>query len=932
MNAEVNRLPAPWGSELDRNNPVAFEFENDSVFGYAGDTIASALAANDHWLLSRSFKYHRPRGILTMAGQDANTLVQLPSDPNALADRTPVSEGQVVTGQNCTGSLRRDRAAWVQYFARFLPVGFYYHAFFRPRGIWNIWSQYFRRRAGLGVIDTTFRTEDYDKQYLFYDVLVVGGGPAGMQTAIAEAESGASVLLVDENSRLGGSLSYTRCDVDEGWESRRRQELQQQVLADSRIEVKTAAIVNGWFADNWLPVIQGKRMFKVRAERVVLCSGVLEQPAIFRNNDLPGVMLGSAAQRLIKMYAVRPGRRAVVLAGNDDAYGVALDLLDAGVEVAAVVELRSEASLDPRAIEVAARSIRVLKQHAVYAATGRNRHIAAVEVRKIVGAGECAESGEQIACDLLCMSIGYMPAYQLACQAGGTLSYDDAAAEFTIAGLPASMSLAGAVAGESGRGANFPWPIFPHPDGKEFVDFDEDLHIADILNATRAGYTDVQLVKRYSTCGMGPSQGRHSALVTARLVARETGKTVAETGVTTARPPFAPETVAHCAGRSFFPALRTSMHHRHLEAGAHMLLAGDWYRPAYYGESPNEAIADEINQVRQSVGIIDVSTLGGIELRGPDAAEFLNRIYTFSYLKQAVGTVRYALMTNEAGVVIDDGVACRVADDHFYVTATTGGVDQVFRSMQKWQAQWRLNVRLVNVTSAFCGINVAGPSSRKVVSAICDDIDLDAAAFPYLGYREGMVAGVPARLLRVGFVGELGYEIHAPQHCGEALWDALLEAGAEYQIKPVGIEAQRMLRLEKGHVIIGQDTDAMSTPRDLQMDWAIGRTKPFYVGKGSIDLLGDRPANRVLAGFEIADDSAIPKEGHLVFENGSIIGRVTSCGRSPTLNRTIGLAFVPPERSGTGNRLRIRCDGAVEVTAVVVDTPFYDAENARQGL
>jgi sarcosine oxidase subunit alpha len=376
------------------------------------------------------------------------------------------------------------------------------------------------------------------------------------------------------------------------------------------------------------------------------------------------------------------------------------------------------------------------------------------------------------------------------------------------------------------------------------------------------------------------------------------------------------------------------MHHRHVEAGAQMLQAGAWYRPAYYGARGDldACVRREVLQVRRGVGLIDVSTLGGIDVRGPDAAEFLNRIYTFAYKKQATGTVRYALMTNEAGVVVDDGVAGRLGDEHFYVTATTGGVERVFRAMLQWNARWRLDVSLVNVTSAYCGVNIAGPESRSVLAALVDDLDLSAAAFPYLAVREGRVAGIPARILRVGFVGELGYEIHVPQHCGEALWDALVEAGSSAEIHPVGIEAQRMLRLEKGHVIVGQDTDAMSNPLELQMGWAIARKKPYFVGRRSIQIFEQRPLDRLLTGFCVEDDDApLPKESHLVMDGEQMIGRVTSCGRSPALGKIVGLAYVPPALAEPGSHFTIRCDNRAVVSARAVATPFYDPDNERQG-
>ena len=927
---QPNRLPPPNGALLDRAKPVSFHFDGRPYRGYAGDTVASALAASGVWLLGRSFKYHRPRGIVTMAGQDANTLVSLPGNPNCLADRTPIREGLTVVAQHCGGSLRRDPGAWIGLVARFLPAGFYYHAFFRPRGIWNLWSRVLRKLTGLGVLDSSSVNGPHDRQYRYCDVAVVGAGPAGIEVALECAADGSEVLLIDSNPVAGGSLLYSRASVDPGREAERLRALLEQVNATPNLELMTGATVNGCYADNLLAVIRGRRLIELRARRIVLASGTLEQPALFRNNDLPGIMLGTAAQRLLKLYGVRPGRRAVVLAGNDGAYGVALDLIDAGVELAAVVDLRATVVADSRADRVRSHGVEVHLGHAIYAARGR-RHVRTVEIRRIVAPGRVADRGRQVECDLVCVSVGEMPACQLACQAGASLVYDSGRATFALADLPDGFTLAGSVGSGPGD-ASCPWPIIPHPRGKEFVDMDEDLTIGDIRHTVRSGYRHAQLVKRYSTCGMGPSQGRLSALAMARLVASETGCSVSETGVTTMRPPVTDETLAHCAGRHRYRALYTAMHRRHTEAGAQFLLAGDWQRPAYYGrrEDCARAVKREAKAVREAAGAIDVSTLGGIRVRGPDAAEFLNRVYVSAYARQRVGTLRYALMASEAGYVIDDGVVCRLDEHDFYVTTTTGGAEEVFRTMLRWNAQWGLDVNLANLTSAYCGISVAGPESRRILSGIESDIDFGADSFPYLGVRRGTLAGAPVLVLRTGFVGELGYEIHAPQHYGEALWDLLLAADG---IRPAGIEAQRILRLEKGHVLVGQDTDALSTPKELNLGWAVGRRKPFFVGQRSLRVHDARTPERVLAGFQmLGSPHPVPKESHLVVDGDRIAGRVTSCAVSPTLESVIGLAYVGPARSAPGERITIRCDGAREVEARIVDTPFYDPDNARQAL
>lgn len=981
-----------FGQWVDESKNVRFTFEGKVIDALEGDSITSALLANDQWLQSRSFKYHRPRGPLTLCGHDANTLIQTPEAPNLMADHLPAEDHLVVTAQNYTGSLNFDLSRVLDWLGRFLPVGFYYKAFFKPRGIWAYWEPIVRKAAGLGVSNVSVRAPYSDKIYVFCDIAVVGAGPAGLNAALIAANAGAKVALVEQESHLGGSLNYhafgyapfkdAGAASNDGQDDRsqspfdaikaRRDKLVGDVEAHPNIRILRSGTCNAWFSDHYLPVLQGKRLIKLRAKQTILATGSSEQHVVFRNNDLPGIVMCSALDRLTRLYGVIPSSPIVVLAGNDQAYRTALSSHDGGAHISAIVDLREGCDDPELATAARQRNIRIYQQCAVFEAvsSAAGKRLSKVVIHQLNDSNEVGEKITTLDCAVLAMSGGFMPAYQLACQAGAVLSYDDEIAQFQLTKLPAGMHLAGSVDSlftlasveASGRDAarralrnldlttkisvnedenlsctekvNHPWPFIKHPKGREFVDFDEDLQIKDIVNATRMGYRDIQLVKRFSTVGMGPSQGRHSALPTARLVAKATERSVNETGVTTARPPLTPEPLGLLAGRRFHPMRFTPLHDRHLALNAQMMPAGNWQRPAYYGnEAQRDAlIKAEAIAVRSQVGIIDVSTLGGIELRGPDAPEFMNRLYTFGFVKQPIGKTRYAVLTNEQGVVTDDGVAARLGEHHYYVTATTSGVDRVYRDMLRWNAQWRLDVDIANVTSAFSAVNVAGPKSRQVLAAVGCDISLEPDSFPYLAYREAMVAGIPTRLMRVGFVGELGFELHVPSPYIGELWDRLMDAGSELGIRPFGVEAQRLLRLEKGHIIVGQDTDGMTHPDEVSLRWAIAKNKPFFVGAKSVEILSKVPLERQLVGFELGPKSQKPKEGHLVIRQGNIVGSVTSCEYSPTLDAIIGLAYVHPNDSIAGSTIVIRTDNAMHVQARVSDTPFYDPENKRQDL
>jgi sarcosine oxidase subunit alpha len=957
----TGRLPAPWGSCIDRERKVSFTFEGREYHGFDGDTLTSALAANGQLLLSRSFKYHRPRGAFTCNGLDANSYVQVGDQPSVLADVLPISDGLNASGQNYVGSLRHDLAVHSGRLSRFLPVGFYYRAFFRPQGIWPFWERIFRRAAGLGRINVDADEDYFDKQYLFADVAVIGAGPAGLSAALAAAEQGVSVLLIDEAPVLGGSLNYARFQSDREQIRSLRDDLVEQVERKDNIRVLTGATCSGWFPDNWLSLTRANRLYKLRARFVVACTGSVEQPMVFRNNDLPGILPASGVQRLLRLYGVRPGNKAVVATANAEGYDLVLDLLDVGISVQAVVDINPSISPE-HAEQMSNRNIPVHEACAISEAIpgAGLRSVTGVVVQQLTGPGdEC-----RIDCDFLVTSVGYAPLGQLACHCGAKLAYDDAINSFAVSNCPPNSRLAGSVnhryaldavltdgraAGMNAAGGtevestpdagatavNHPYPIFAHRKGKDFVDFDEDQTVADLRNAVADGFDHAELAKRYSTVGMGPSQGRLSSLNALRIVQKYNAGDLAGASVTTQRPPFKPLSFGLLAGRSFEPERLTPMHKWHTDKGAVFMPAGMWQRPAYYaGGGPRAAtIAAEVAAIRTNVGVIDVSTLGGIEIRGPDAAEFLNRMYTFAYAKQPVGRSRYVLMSDDAGGVIDDGVACRLGDEHFYVTATTTGSTAVFRNMLRRNAEWGLKIDLLNVTSTFAGMSIAGPSSRRVMEKMESDIDFSTEAFPYLAVRQGTIEDIPVMALRVGFVGELGYELHVPWSKAMTFWEQLFAAGSELGIQPVGVEAQRILRLEKGHIIIGQDTDGLTTPRDAALDWAVAAGKTYFIGKAAIGFAENRARSRKLVGFRLLDaNGPVPEECHLVIRDDAIVGRVTSVARSETLGQVIGLAYVAPDQVEPGSHFQIKVEKGRRVTAQTVATPFYDPDNLRQAL
>ena len=960
----MSRLPQRDGERIDREREVLFTFDGKRVFALEGDTIGSALFASGRRTFSRSFKYHRPRGLLCCAGQCPNCLVQVDGAPGVRACTEPVREGMKVEHMNATPSLDFDvMRATDKVGTAFTPPGFYYKTFIRPRRLWPLYEKVLRHAAGLGKLRKSQRERQWRTEYRrrHADVLVVGGGAAGLSAAIAAAELGADVVLCDEGPEPGGRL------LAEGGHARARKLASR--AREAGVEILATAPALGAF-DGLVPVWQGDTLHQVRARGVVYATGTIEQPLLFAGNDLPGVMLSGGALRLAALYAVRPGTRAVVAAVCDRGLEAALALREAGVEIAAVADMR-EGGSSPAFKALERHSVGVMRGTRVVAAHGRK------QVERVTLASE--RFGQiEVACDLLVVSGGSAPATSLLSQAGARTAYDEERGVFALSGLPGDVLAAGEVAGagaledaelsgavagaqaahalgmgdatsrerakagrerlaeraprpaqvavpppvaaKGGPGGRFAGRRGRAGGGKCFACLCEDVTVKDIHLSVAEGYDSIELSKRYTTTTMGPCQGRMCQLPAVRQMAEETGQTLAQVGTTTSRPPWHSVPMGVLAGRPFEPAKRSAIHGRHRDQGATVMWAGDWRRAYDYGDPRGEALA-----VHEAAGVIDVSTLGKLIVRGPDASELLDRLYPNRFSNLKPGRIRYGVIASDAGRIVDDGTVCRLDEDTFYVTTTSSGAGAVYEWFSWWLADWQLDVHLTDVTQGLGAVNLAGPRAREIMGKLTS-LDCSSEAFTYLDGKQAEVAGVPSLILRIGFVGEVGYEIHFPAAHGEHLWDALLEAGEDHGLRPFGLEPQRLLRLQKMHILVGQDTDSESTPFGAAMPWIVKLDKENdFIGKWALERYAEEPPETALVGFTLADGD-VPTEGAAVLpHDGSPMGQVTSARYSPQLGKTIGMAWVPAALAQDGANVTISDNGR-RLRAQVVTKPFYDPD------
>lgn len=991
----------PSGGRIDRSSPLRFSFDGVEYTGYEGDTLASALLANGVHLMGRSFKYHRPRGLLAAGAEEPNALVGVGRGgrytPNLRATQVELHDGLVAESQNRWPSLAFDVGEVNDLApAGLFSAGFYYKTFMNPPSAWKqLYEPVIRRAAGLGKAPEAADPDHYTHRYAFCDVLVVGSGAAGLAAALAAGRSGASVILCDEQAEMGGGLLSEPSVSIAGppaaaWVENALAEL--GALPNVTLLSRTQCF--GVYQQNFFGLAQRltdhlvapddatprERMWKVRAKQAVFATGAIERPLVFPDNDRPGVMLASAARTFVNRYGVLPGTRAVLFTADDSGYAAALDLAAAGVAIAAVADMRENAD-GPGLQAAKAKGLNVKTASVLTGVSGRLRvsgaALGAIEPNGLVA------PGQTVACDLVLMAGGWTPAVHLFSQSRGKLRFDEqrqiyvpgvsAQAErsagscngtFGIAACLAEGWAAGAqaaqaaghaaeapaapdVSGEIVPAGGFHGAVPHHRDVqkvKAFVDFQNDVTAKDITLAVREGFRSIEHVKRYTTNGMATDQGKTSNMNGLAIASDVMGKPIPQVGLTTFRAPYTPVTfgafAGHSRGMAFDPVRRTPTHDWATAHGAVFEDVGMWKRAWYFpkpGEDMHAAVDRECRAVRAGVGLFDASTLGKIEVVGPDAAEFMNRLYTNPWAKLEPGRCRYGLMLNEAGFVMDDGVVGRLAPDRFHVTTTTGGAPRVLAHMEDYlQTEFTdLKVWLTSTTEQWAVIAVQGPKARDVIAPLVEGIDVSGAAMPHMSVREGVICGVPTRLFRMSFTGELGFEINVPADYGQAVWEAVWAEGQKHGMTAYGTESMHVLRAEKGYIIVGQETDGTVTPSDLGLDWAIGKAKPDFVGKRSLtrpDLL--KADRKHLVGLFTADPAVLLEEGAQITSDASpvrgtpALGHVTSAYRSAAAGRSIAMALVSGGKARMGETLYVPMpSGPIAVT--VTEPMFYDKKGER---
>jgi sarcosine oxidase, subunit alpha len=990
------------GGRIERGSPVNFTFNGRRYQGYKGDTLASALLANDVHLIARSFKYHRPRGIMAAGSEEANGLVQLePGTPRTLANqqvtRVELYEGLVAESVHCWPSPAFDFMAINSWFHRLMPSGFYYKTFMWPVKAWKYYEHIIRHAAGSSYSPKDPDPDHYDKINAHCDVMIVGAGPAGLMAALSAGRTGARVILADEQTQLGGQLLNEQLQISGKPATEWIAEVEAELATMPEVVVLKRTTAFGYYDHNFMGLIETRtdkivdgngssrqRLWRIHPKRVVLATGALERPLVFSDNDRPGIMLAGAYRAYANRYGVTPGHNVVIFTNNDDAYRTALDLKLAGVTVPVIIDVRSnpDGELPTRAIEA---GIEVLDNSAITGVIG-GKAVRAVEVMQLNADGEgVIGEARTINCDGVASSGGWNPVIHLHSHSGGKATFELERGIFVPGESPQASECTGAASGtfdlngcleqgatagkEAAAKAGFKkagrrkipegdvvdegpvrllWAIPTTAPigqrGKHFLDLAHDVTVADVQLAAREGYRSVEHTKRYTTLGMSTDQGKTGNIPGMAALAQALGvENPGDVGTTTFRPPYTPTTIGAIAGRDVgplaAPVRMTAMHHWHDLAGCKWEDVSDWRRPWYYpkdGETMQDTLNRECLAARNAVGILDASTLGKIDIQGPDTAEFLNRVYTNAWSKLEVGKCRYGLMLKEDGMVMDDGVTTRLGENHYLMTTTSGNAASVLGWLEEWlQTEWpELKVYCNSVTEAWSTLSICGPKARALLSEFTSDIDLSADAFPFMTVREGTVAGIPARVFRISFTGESSFEINVPASYGLSLWTQLMNAGEKYGITPYGTESMHVLRAEKGYIIVGQETDATVTPIDLGMDWIVSKKKDF-VGRRSLSRPDTvREDRKQLVGLLTENKTEVlPEGGQIITDKNHpipvpMIGHVTSSYYSANLERSIALAVIKGGAKRLGEKVFIPLQGRY-VSAEITGPVFLDPEGKR---
>ncbi|MEQ8264114.1 2Fe-2S iron-sulfur cluster-binding protein [Pseudohaliea sp.] len=954
MSAPTTRLPH---ARVDTDKPLTFEFDGRRYQGFEGDSLASALLANGVTVVGRSFKLHRPRGVFGRGKEEPNALVQLEAghrtEPNARATLVPLYEGLRARGQNAWPSVSFDLFGVMGAFKRVLPASFYYKTFMWPS--WHSWEWLVRRVAGLGKAPNGADPDYYLKQNVHADVVVVGAGRSGLTAALeAAADPARRVLLVDEQEQVGGSLLASPEAADRGWLA----DAVQSLDTVGNLTVIPRCTVNAYYENNILAAVERiashgsreegarprERFWRIFAGRVILATGAIERPMVFPDNDRPGIMLASALREYVHRYGVVPGTQLVFYTNNDSGWRTALELTSVGVPVAAIVDIRHDISAELQQ-DATEQGIAAYTARVITGTRGRGG-VRRLTLHHLHSNGESlGAAAESLTCDVLAMSGGWSPTVHLYSQSGGHLAYREDDACLVPARAHQAVTVVGSANGDFREPLNIqPQWLTPGVSPEhQWIDFQYDVTASDIQLAARENFVSVEHVKRYTTNGMSVDQGKTSNVNGLGVLALATGRPIPEVGTTRFRPPYHPTTLGAFGGierGKLYTAFQLlPAHPAHVAAGAVFEDYGAWKRPAYYArakETEEQAVAREAKTVRDGVGLLDYSPLGKLEVRGPDAREFLNRVYLNNIQTLEVGAARYGLMLNEAGIVIDDGIVVCLAEDHFLMHTTSGGATSIHQHLEEWlQCEWLdLEVIVTNSSTQWATLMLSGPKARGVLQKLPGSFDLSKEAFGHMQSREGELLGQPCRILRASFTGEVSFEISVPARHGLSLWEELMAAGEPEGIIPFGIESLMLLRTEKGYLHVGSDTDGNTMPQDLGWGGAVEKKPVDFIGRRTLSQeVGRDPRRFQFTGIELLNEQGHTVSGaHVLSENGdNTAGYVTSAFYSPNLGRTVALGIVAGARAREGEEVRIFYNGSTQPARLVKPAAYDPAGEALNG-